>query len=49
MGCDTRIEEVTLINEKEFNEFLDFLNEYWNLFGPIPPCSEAKIIKIALL
>lgn len=28
---------------------LDYLEDYWSLFGPIPPCDEPKIIKIALL
>jgi hypothetical protein len=37
------------MTEKEFEEFLDFLDEYWSIFGPIPPCNEPKVITIAKL
>jgi hypothetical protein len=37
------------MTETEFMEFLAFLDEYWSLFGPIPPCTERKVITIAKL
>ena len=35
--------------EQDFNDFLNYLDEYWAFFGPIPPNTESKIIEIAKL
>jgi hypothetical protein len=35
--------------EQEFNDYLDYLDEYWSLFGPIPFNTEAKVIEISKL
>jgi hypothetical protein len=49
MGNNRAVAKGLLMTEKEFNEFLDYLDEYWSLFGPIPPCTEAKVMKYSIL
>jgi hypothetical protein len=49
MGNNRAAEKGVLMTEKEFNEFLDYLDEYWSLFGPMPPCTETKVIKVAVI
>lgn len=49
MGNYSTTAEGPVMSEKEFVDYLDYLDDYWSVFGPIPPCVERKIIKLALL